>query len=75
MSQKHFLIAAVLLFFGVLILVFLGVVFLLPGYISLRDGSFRNAGAASIRMRLIPATEVGTSTSGAPRSDEGSARE
>lgn len=72
MNHKQFLTATVLLFLAVLVLVFLGVVFLLPGYLSLREGPFRNAGAASIRIRSIAPGEnnaneaVATSTEVTP---------
>lgn len=51
MNPKHTLVFAVLLFVGVLVLAFLGVIYLLPGYLSLRDGTYRNAGASVIRVR------------------------
>ncbi len=50
MTTKSFLAFTVLVFVLVLVLAFLGIVFLLPGYLSLTDVPYRNATARVIRV-------------------------
>ena len=50
MTPKSFFIFSLLFFILVIALVLMGAYFLLPGYLSLSEGSYRNSAASVIRV-------------------------